>query len=148
MKSARVKAPVNHVREDPLEDAEAGCVEAHAAEWEALDLAELVCGEGCCPAAKKLGVIIGHDHDEGGVLVVDETALIAKLTTDLKEAWSTRLVEDGEMDSTLHLRSQDEVKNVFAQFRRKLKEVRLPVEGVEGVGSSLVLRCHGVAGLG
>jgi hypothetical protein len=48
------------------------------------------------------------------VLVVRETALIAKLTTDLKEAWSTRLVEDAEMDSILHLKSQDEVEDVFA----------------------------------
>jgi len=83
------------------------------------------------------------DHDEGGVLVVHEAALVAELLTDLEKAWSARLVECGEMAAMFLSISQDVLVDPQAHFRKKLEQMRLLVVDVEVVASSLVLGHHG-----
>ena len=112
-------------------------------EFQALDAAELVVGEGICPTTNLGGVV---DGDQGVVFhepVVHEAGLGAELTGGLQETWSERLVDLCDHEAVIN--SKNKLVDPVAQFRRELEEVRLlVVEGEDAVSGGLVVRHHGV----
>jgi hypothetical protein len=112
-------------------------------EVQALDAAELVVGEGLCPATNLGGVVDGNNDVVLHEFVVHEAGLGAELTRVLQEAWSERLVDLCDHETVID--GENKLVDPDAYLRRKLEEVRLLVVDGGLIGSSLVIKYHGAA---